>query len=76
MDHYNGEDGTCFIYRSPAWHDPTAPVIGLLHAEGHYQLLRWGRPAGGPPLADLQAAHGVLTQGTPRVGALVIDAVA
>ena len=70
---YQSHDGVCVVYRSPTWHDPTAPVIGLLHYEAHYQLLRWGRPAGGPTLSVLQASHNEHLLGSPRVPQLEIQ---
>ena len=71
---YDSAERTCEIFRSPIWYNPAAAVIGLWHAHGHYQWLRWGLPAPGPSLAALLAARASPHEGSPRVPTLVVDA--
>ena len=72
---YNAAEGSCVIYRSPQWHEPLAPVLGLLHSGGHYQLLRWGGRGVGPTLTDLRNSHNASLHGAPHVPSIIVHSV-
>ena len=45
--------GQVDIYRIPQMANNDEPVIGLWYTPGHFQLIKWTHPSGGPTLPQL-----------------------
>jgi len=71
---YNPAQGSCEIFRPPGPEVARRQVVAICHLPGHYVWVKWGRPGGGPRLAELLARHQVGPRDSPAVPMLVTTA--